>query len=426
MFRSMRRHILTALAAILLAAPATYAQESKGSAELGGHVKGRYTYQSFPDDSIYNELVGSSGNDATGVLRLKLDARRSKFDLKADYQLFALYGDQVEVSREFPPPFGFAFDRLPNDRRRLFDLTSVIEDEGKLAVVHRLDRLSAGYTGEKTVVRFGRQAITWGNGLFFAPLDIVNPFDPAAVDTEFKVGDDMLLAQYLQDNGNDTQLAVVFRRDPVTGDVEADQSTAAAKYHGAAGSGEYDLFVAHNYGDWMGAVGGNVSLGGAVLRGDLVLSDTESEGTVATFVANYSYSWIWGGKNVSGAIEYFFNGFGQRNGDYSDLADNEELLQRLARGELFTLGRHYLAGSLMVEMTPLWQLTPNVFANVSDGSALAQLVTQHSLGDNLLVLGALNVPVGPSGTEYGGLEIGVPGVYLSYDFSVFAQLAWYF
>ena len=60
-------------------------------------------------------------------------------------------------------------------------------------------------------LRFGRQALSWGNGLFYAPMDLVNPFDPAAIDTEYKAGDDMLYLQYLQDSGNDLQAAVVVR-----------------------------------------------------------------------------------------------------------------------------------------------------------------------------------------------------------------------
>jgi len=37
--------------------------------------------------------------------------------------------------------------------------------------------------------------LSWGNGLVFSPMDIVNPFDPTAVDTEYKAGDDMLYGQ---------------------------------------------------------------------------------------------------------------------------------------------------------------------------------------------------------------------------------------
>ena len=80
-------------------------------------------------------------------------------------------------------------------------------------------------------MKFGRQAITWGNGLIYNVMDIFNPFDPAAVDKEFKTGDDMLYGQYLLSGGNDVQGVMVFRRDPITEDVEADQSSLAFKYH---------------------------------------------------------------------------------------------------------------------------------------------------------------------------------------------------
>jgi hypothetical protein len=63
-------------------------------------------------------------------------------------------------------------------------------------------------------------------------MDLVNPFDPASIDTEYKAGDDMLYVQYLQDNGNDMQAAYVFRRDVLTGDAKSDQATAAIKYQG--------------------------------------------------------------------------------------------------------------------------------------------------------------------------------------------------
>jgi len=80
----------------------------------------------------------------------------------------------------------------------------------------------------------------------------------------------------------------------------------------------------------------------------------------------------------------------------------------------------------MIEMSPLWILTPTVFINVEDPSALFQLVTTYSLSENMTFLGSINVPTGPSGTEFGGIESGLPGRYLSRGAGLFAQLAWYF
>ena len=74
----------------------------------------------------------------------------------------------------------------------------------------------------------------------------------------------------------------------------------------------------------------------------------------------------------------------------------------------------------------MFSITPNLFWNLEDPSALLQIVTQNSLGDNLLLLGALALPLGASGTEYGGIDSGVPGTYFSTDLSFFLQLNWYF
>ena len=77
-------------------------------------------------------------------------------------------------------------------------------------------------------------------------------------------------------------------------------------------------------------------------------------------------------------------------------------------------------------MTPLWTLSPNVFANVDDGSALLQVVSRNSLSDNAEILAAINLPIGPGGSEFGGIGAGISDTYLSSDLSVFAQFSFYF
>jgi hypothetical protein len=157
------------------------------------------------------------------------------------------------------------------------------------------------------------------------------------------------------------------------------------------------------------------------------MATVTDDDTVLSFVTSLSHSWTWGGTNVSGLAEYFYNGFGQSDGCYSFecLAGNPDLLKRISRGELFNLGRHYLALSAMIEVTPLFLLTPNVFLNVTDPSALVQVVFQNDLRENLLLWSAINVPVGADGTEFGGADTGIPGVYLSSGPSASIQLVWY-
>ena len=409
------------LALLLCTAPCSFAHA--GTTEFDGHTKLRAVGTTYPEDSLFRELTGSSALDLAGILRLNLRWREKGWSFEANGQLLGLYGDQVEFSRDLPAAGDLLFPRLFDDERRLFDLTTVLTDSGRSATILRLDRLAVGWTGEKAVVRLGRQALTWGNGLFYAPMDLVNPFDPATIDTEYKPGDDMAYFQYLRDNGDDLQAAWVVRRDVTSGEVKSDQATIALKYHGFAGAGEYDLLVAEHYGNTVLGFGGALSIGGAIWRGDLVVTDT-ADNTVTQLVTSLSYSWIGFGKNMTGGLEYFYNGFGE-TGDY-DLANNPELLARLARGELFTIARHYVAGTVTIEVTPLWTVTPVLLTNLQDPSGLLQLVAQGSLSDNTLLIGTLSLPMGASGSEFGGIESGIPGRYLSTGASAFVQFAWYF
>jgi len=394
--------------------------------DIGGRVSPQAALTLYPDTSVFRDFYGSSSFYSAVDARVVFGLRHGSFGFDTDYQLIGIYADQLELTRELPPELQVLFRHLPTDRTRLFDLTHVFTDSGKTAALQRLDRLSVGFATDHVVMKFGRQAITWGNGLMFNAMDIFNPFDPAAVDKEFKTGDDMIYGQVLQSNGNDIQGVMVFRRDPITGDVEADQGSLALKYHHMGGSYEIDALAAQHYGDTLLGVGANVSIGGGVLRGDLVVADTE-DGTIPSLVTSWSQSWVWGGKNISGAAEYFYNGFGQSDGCYSPicLAENPELYKRIARGEIFNLGRHYLALSAMIELTPLFLLTPNVFINLRDPSALAQLVFQNDLLQNLQLWSAIAIPIGAAGTEYGGAASSVPDFYLSAGPSVSVQLVWY-
>lgn len=388
---------------------------------VGGHAKLQGTASLYPEGSLWREALGGSEVDRGGELRLRWQQRAGAWEAAADYQLLTRHRQAPAL----PLAPGAGQSALPDDDRRWWDLTHEIGSSDDSLTLQRLDRLHVGYTSERVVLRLGRQAVSWGNGLLFNPVDVFNPFDPTAIDTEYKTGDDMLYGQYLLPSGSDWQLVQVRRRDE-QGRASSEVSSAALKFHGFGLEREYDLMLAQHFDELLLAAGASTNLGEAVLRGDLMFADTE-EGWVGSAVVNAAWSWVWGGRNMSGALEYFFNGHGLREDDYSlaTLAREVPLRERLQRGELFTLGRHYLAASLLVEMTPLLQLTPTLFANLGDGSALAQLALRWDMRQDWQLLGAFNLPLGPAGTEYGGIRVD-QSVDLATGPALFAQLAWYF
>jgi hypothetical protein len=388
-----------------------------------GHVKGQYLLGSYPDDSIIRDLVGSPSHDFNADTRLLVDGGKDQWHWQADYQFIVRSGDTLDLSRQLAGTFA-APNAVQNDDRRLLNLTHVISEDDDRVILHRLDRLQLGYTGDKAVIRVGRQAVSWGNGLIYNPVDFFNPFDPAAVDKEYKTGDDMAYGQYLQDNGNDWQFVSVWRRNE-SGNTDPDVNTHALKYHAFIGEQELDVLLAQHYEDQIATVGGISSWGGAIVRGDVVVTHTDQDNYISG-VINLSYSWAWAGKNMSGVVEYFHSGMGIEKKDYGDIERETDLTARLARGELFTLGRDYLAGGITIEMSPLVYLTPNMFINLGDGSGLAQIVGQYDFRQNWQGLVALNLPFGGSGTEFGGLDTGFDGRQLSTGPGLFAQMAFYF
>ncbi len=421
----MSRCLLPSVIACVLTCALTTAAIADTELFKGGHAKYLLLLNTFPDDSVFLDYIDTPSVDQFGDLRLKFGWQKERVKLAADYQLLAGKGDGFVLANSLPGNV-LVPERIPTDRFRLMDLTHVISEDSDSVVEHRLDRLYVDITSAMAVARIGRQAVSWGNGLIYTPMDFFNPFDPAAVDKEYKTGDDMLYGQYLRQSGDDLQAVWVFRRD-INGEVTSDVDSIAAKYHGFAGEHEYDLLLAEHFDDYVFGIGGISNVGGAVWRGDITLTDTETD-EVFSLVTSLSYSWIGWGKNISGILEYFYNGFGIADGDYSPtaLVNNPDLVERIVRGELFTLGRNYVAASAMIEITPLWLLTPNVFINASDGSLLAQLVSSYDFKQDWQLLAALAVPIGASGTEFGGVDSTIPDKTYSTGLNLFAQLAWYF
>lgn len=428
-----------------------------------GHLKLQAASSSFPAHSLLRELSDPVIHDASAVLRLNLGRDWGRWDVQAHYQLLAATGGRVELAEAFGDP-ALAAPVLPLESLRWLDMQQVLHRGGRSVAAQRLDRLNLGWRGERLALRLGRQAVSWGNGLFYAPMDMLNPFDPAAIDTEYKRGDDMLHAQYLLDDGSDLQLILLQRGDGVDGlatgaGAGADTGlpgggaaaslpgsrlggqSAALKYHHFGLAREVDLLLASHLGETVLGVGLVQPLGEAVLRGDLVLTRIEqgsSSRWVHSTVANLSTSWTRGGIAMSASLEYFRNGFGAAPDEYAALFEQDAqspasagtaaLFDRIRRGELFTLGRHYLAASVQMELHPLLNLSPTLFANLDDRSALFQASLRWEPAPDWQLLAAFNLPLGGLGSEFGGLRLPPPaqGFTLASGPSLQAQLAFYF
>jgi hypothetical protein len=395
--------------------------------DAGGHLKYFYSYSDFPKQSVF---AGEDNpyHEQLGNLRLKLDGRAANWSGEVHYVMDALYSKDLascEIRGTLP---GGGCELAGSDARQLFDLSTRSTPGDNTLLLQYLDRLWLGYTSDHLVARFGRQAISWGNGMVYNTLDLFNPFAPGTIDTDYKRGEDMLYLQWLFDDGDDLQGLLIPRRNVISGEVDSEDSAAAAKMHWLLDTSELELLVARNYGDNLVGAGYTTELDESVVNAGISLTDAAAD-TVFAAVINYNFSGVVHNRNLSGFIEFFYNGFGLSGGDHSlqDVIDDEALYSRLLRGELFTTGRYYLAGSLLIEMTPLLDLNPTLFINLSDGSGMLQFLGSYSLAEDIDLLAGFNLPAGPDGSEYGGLYTGADdGPLLTQANTLFVRLAWYF
>ncbi len=395
---------------------------------FAGHVKYQYTHTDYRTDDI-NAVFGNSPAHDQGLdLRFKAEKRAGPWDFAAHYELLAVGGDTPEARRRMAAagiPVTGTVSGLPDDRRRLFDLTHEITDRNRLAAVQRLDRLSLGYGNARQSLRFGRQAMSWGNGLVFQPLDFVNPFSPIVIDKDYKTGDDMLYGQWLVGEKDDVQAMLVPRRDPATDRVEGNQSSCAVKFRSRLSGFDLDLLASRHFAENLAGVGFVKSVGGAVWRLDVSYTDLETGGSATSLVTNMDYSWTWGGKNVYGYAEYFRNGVGETNRTHYT-APNAALSGRIARGELFTLARDYATLGLQVEFTPLFNLYANLIANLNDGSKYLQLRGVYDWRQDVQLMAGFNLPSGSRGDEYGGVPVAATTYYSAAGRSAYIRAAYYF
>lgn len=360
--------------------------------------------------------VGDHYGVTTGSLRVVGRGQQERFSWQAHYLIEGAFSDRLRALSPF---------NGPNGATNPLDLEDTLDD-GRYGVLnHRIDRLWLSYSRDDWVFKMGRQAITWGSGRLFRPMDLFNPFSSTALDTSYKPGIDMLYAQYLYPDGGDLQLLYVPRRDRESGERISDDSAIAAKRLWFDAQRQYQMLLAQDYEDWVFAASLAQPVAEALFSTDVVQVWTDSGDYRWSVVANLDYSWSAFGRPFSGFIEIFRNGYGGDSVPVSEL--NPLLREKQQRPQLFNTGSAYLAGGVSAQQTALTTLGSTLIFNLNDRSALLGLSLDHNLSDDARLIMGSFLPMGPKGTEYGGLKATENSTTLvRLPPQVFLRLEWFF
>lgn len=353
-------------------------------------------------------------------MRLMWEKTAGPFRFEVHSHLGATQGDNVAYARALAP-----FIATPPPAT-LFDLTSVVYIDGNTRVLNTIDRLSVSYANENFVLKVGRQALTWGSGLVFHPSDIVAPFAPNAFDTAYKPGVDMIYGQYLFESGADIAGIIVPRAAIIGGGIDGDSSTYALRGQFVLGSLDSQIMLAVDRGDTVASLGFSGALGGAAWNAEYIGWRLANGQTHPSWLLNISNFGTLGTMNISYFGEYFHNGFGVGSGVALD-ALPASLSKRMATGQEFLPGVDFLAVGAALEVTPDLTISPNTIFSLNDGSALAGLTVNYTLGDNSNLVFNYSHPFGPLGSEFGGREVSAgSGVYGAAQRTATLQFVHYF
>jgi hypothetical protein len=405
----------------------------------GGRLKAIGSAAFARDDTIYDAVGTGTYLNLESDLRLNNEIFFSDWGyFQTQYEAIFDGGEQYkkvqELRKIFPDFEGSTlfFGAPLNDNGRFMDLTHTIKDSDRYILAHRLDRLNLTLKPGWGLFRIGRQAITWGNGLIFNPMDLFNPFPPGDIQRDYKVGDDMVLAQLRLPKSADFQALYVVRRNPDTHHLEEDQNSLAGRLHFAVATTEFDMMATRHYDDYVVGLGSSGIWGGAAWRLDATatfLSDGKGENTknYLSGVANIDYAWTWWGKNLYGLLEYYYNGLGES--DYPGALSNPAITKRLNRGELFVLGKNYMSAEIQVELHPLFTVFLTSINNVQDPSGILQPRAVWNITQNLdLIMGA-NIfwgDNGEPGSEFGGFIIPATNIHSRSPNSAYLWFNYYF
>ncbi len=243
-----------------------------------------------------------------------------------------------------------------------FSLFEDAEEAGEMSVHTRTDRLWLGLSVPHLDLRIGRQPLSFGKGMMFTPMDLVNPFSPAVVDSEYKPGIDSVRADVYWGMANQVTVAAAY-----AGSWDLDGLVFAA--YGQTTLGVWDLgaFAGVIHRDLVGGVAVAGSVGPVGIQGELTVTLPPEKMDQDPFVRAVVGGTLRPTMKTSLAGELYL----QTNG----AAEPDDYLRqyldpRYERGELWAVGRYYAGLSVSQELTPTLFGSLFGLVNLADPSAL--------------------------------------------------------
>lgn len=376
--------LITVCLAVTLAAP------GQVRAWVGLELDGKATGVADPYGA-----TGTEGSGSLGEFSARVMYQDNLGPLEAEVHWLGQFahttGDTSFSTGPLPSPF------------RILDLETVHSQDDRTVLFSEIDRLLLTFTAPGFSLHVGRQAVTWGEAFYFNIGDLFGAFPVTETNRRYKPGIDAATLTVNPGPFSSLSLAVVPVED------ERDNLAATALF--PLGPGTLSLTGGRILDDEKAGTGYTVDISGTQVYGSWLFTKKPDSRHYWQTVAGAQrqigpYTLIMG--------ELFRNGWGSGDpDDYPSLLFTEEY----AAGNIFTLGRYSAALQVSRQVSPLVTMTPALFGNLTDGSALLRVDGALSLSDLTDISGGFFLGMGKRPDE------GIPmSEYGQIPFSIYVEI----
>lgn len=348
---------------------ATVVEKDDVTLDLGVDVKS-FMVLTFP----YEHTLMPEDPSAQGVadLRAKVDLRATKwFRFQAHHAISVVATNQVL-------DLGFTSTGVARSAPEAIPLTWVAEDENGLLLQGRTDRLILTANLPHVDINLGRQPISFGHGLVFAPMDLVSPFNPATIDTEYKPGVDAARIDIYA--GMTTRFTLAAAH---AGSWDLQGTVLAAYAQTTVGLFDIGAFFGEIHGEHVFGLTTAGGIGPVGIHADATVTVSEDQGVFGRVVLGLNGTPT--GTVFIGGELYWQSVGGADPSEYLALATTD----RFERGEMWTMGRYYAALNASWQPYPTVGLGLGTVMNLADPSALISGSVSWSIGGGVdLAIGA--------------------------------------
>lgn len=269
------------------------------------------------------------------------------------------------------------------------DLSTPSEDSEHY--IYELDIASLSYHYEKFDVSVGRQAVDWGAGRFWQPMNVFGAFAPTDLDTDYKAGIDSVRVNYYPSTFSSLDFVVAFSPED---DPTFHESYAAYYRKQFEKLGEISFLLGKVLNNDVQGLAIESEWRGMGLRMEGVHYQLDTN----SFIKESALFWFAGADYLFAngtllTLEYYHNDFGA--------SKESDLATQLTNPLIFVgiqpnLGEQMLGLSLNKDLNPLLNLNYSVLASELEGvnssshsTFLHQLNFSYSLNDEADVLFSL-------------------------------------